>query len=307
MILLTGAAGKTGKAILNTLLPHGNRVRCLVRSEKQAEEVRRIGSTEVVIGDLRDPNSLQKAFQGIAKVYYICPNIAPDELEIGKNLVRLAQQNNVKRFIYHSVLHPQIESMSHHWQKMRMEEYLFTSGIDFTILQPCAYMQNILTSWQSITEKGIYPVPYAATSRISIVDLADVAAAAEVVLTQLNHSNAIYELAGPEALSQIDLAEGLSKELGKPVVAEVVDRNEWAATSRINGLKENQIATLVSMFEYYENYGLVGNPNILNYLIKRPATRFVDFIHRVVTIEKRGKSSLIDTTDPDLRKSSNGK
>lgn len=307
MILLTGAAGKTGKAILNTLIPHGIRVRSLVRSEKQAEEVKKIGSTEVAISDLRDPDALSKAIKGVAKIYYICPNITPDEVEIGKTLVTLARQHEVKRFVYHSVMHPQIESMPHHWQKMRMEEVLFASGLDFTILQPCAYMQNIIASWQSITETSIYPVPYSASARISIVDLMDVAAAAEVVLTQLNHSNAIYELAGPEPLSQVEVAEGLSKEIGKPVVAEVIDRDEWAATSRRNGLNENQISTLVSMFEYYENYGLVGNPNILNYLIKRPATRFVDFVNRVVTSEKRGKNSLVDAADSDPRKTSNGK
>ena len=289
MILLTGAAGKTGKAILNTILPHGVSVRSLVRSSTQAEEIRSIGGKHIALGDLRDNESLAEAMKGITSIYYICPNMAPDELEIGKNLVRLAKQNGVTRIIYHSVFHPQVENMPHHWQKMRMEEHLFESGLEFTILQPCAYMQNILSSWQSIVENGIYAVPYATSSRISIVDLQDVAAVAETVLTQRDHKNSIYELAGPEPLSQNELAEILSGELKRPVEASALDRTAWAENARNSGLDERSITTLIKMFEYYEQNGLVGNSNVLSYLLKRPATRFAEFIQSYISLDQRKK------------------
>ena len=61
--------------------------------------------------------------------------------------IRAAQSAGVERFVYHSVLHPQVEIMAHHWQKMRVEEQLFESGLSFTILQPAAYMQNVLAGW----------------------------------------------------------------------------------------------------------------------------------------------------------------
>lgn len=287
MILLTGAAGKTGKAILNTILPHGVRVRSLVRSSAQADEIRSIGGKHIAIGDLRDSSALSSAMEGILSVYYIAPNMSPDELEIGKNLIRIARENGVTRFVYHSVLHPQIETMPHHWQKLRMEEYLFESGMEYTILQPCAYMQNILGSWQSITEKGIYAVPYAASARISIVDLEDLAAAVEVILTQRNHNGAIYELAGPEPLSQSEVAETLAAQLGRPVEAVALDRRQWADNARANRLSESSISTLVKMFEYYDHHGLIGNSNILEYLIKRPATRFSEFVQRTIKVDQR--------------------
>jgi len=281
LILLTGAAGKTGKAILNTLIPHGVRVRSLARNEKQEKELRQLGSADVAIADLRDTQALSKTLDGISKIYFISPNMAPDELEIGRSLLSLAKEKGVTRFVYHSVLHPQVEEMPHHWQKMRMEELLFKSGLDFTILQPCAYMQNILSNWKSIVENGIFSVPYATTARISVVDLEDVAAAAEVVLTQVNHSHAIYELAGPEALSQDEVADTLSSELGKSVRALTENRVDWANNARNSGLNEGSISTLLKMFEYYENYGLQGNPNVLNSLLKRPATKFCEFARRI--------------------------
>ncbi len=291
MILLTGAAGKTGISILNRLVPHGVRVRSLVRNEKQAQEIRNLGSTEVAIADLRDVQAIARAMEGITKIYYIAPNMAADELEIGKSLITMGKERGINRFVYHSVLHPQVEDMPHHWQKLRMEEYLFKSGMDFTILQPCAYMQNILANWPAITNEGKYAVPYATSARISVIDLADVAAATEVVLTQLNHSHAIYELAGPEALSQEEIAEILTRELGRPVQAQTLDRGEWADNAHRSGMPEHAINTLLKMFAYYENYGLPGNPNVLNMLLKRPATTFSEFIHRHINLEQRSRAN----------------
>ncbi len=59
-------------------------------------------------------------------------------------------RSGVTRFVYHSVLHPQIEAMPHHWQKMRTEEMLFAAGFELTVLQPTAYMQNILGAWRGV-------------------------------------------------------------------------------------------------------------------------------------------------------------
>jgi len=48
--------------------------------------------------------------------------------------------------------------------------------------------------------------------------------------------------------------------------------------------------TLLKMFEYYESHGLIGNANVLNYLLKRTATHFAEFVHKTVTAEQRRKS-----------------
>ncbi len=280
MILLTGASGKTGKAILSALKQRGTLTRVLVRSAEQASELVNLGAAEAVIGDLRDQSSLITAIKGCDRLYYICPNVTPDEVQIGKTLLEIAKKENLKHFVYHSVLHPQIEAMPHHWQKMRMEEAIFESRLDFTILQPCAYMQNILANWKSITETGVYPVPYAASARISIVDLMDVAAAAALVLSRQGHENSIYELAGPQPLSQDEVAAAFSKILGRSVTARVVDRSNWAENARKTGNSEYQVNTLLMMFEYYEKHGLIGNPNTLSRLLNQPAATFEAFIKR---------------------------
>jgi len=278
MILLTGAAGKTGRAILKTLTHNGVRVKAFVRSSKQAEEINAIPHTQVFVGDLRDMKMLATALEGVERIYFICPNMAPDEVEIGKNLLTLARDYNISHFVYHSVLHPQVEAMSHHWQKMRMEELIFASGLNFTILQPCAYMQNILQYWNTIVNEGIYAVPYATSARISMVDLADIAQVASNILMQTNHQGAIYELAGPQALSQDEVAEILTRQLGKKVAARTLNRTFWSENIINSGMNDYQRNTLLMMFEYYEKYGLIGNSNILEMLLNRKATSFEEFI-----------------------------
>ena len=283
-ILITGAAGKTGRAIIRTLQGRGVMVRALVRRPDQGHAVQELGASEVVLGDMRGTSAWQRACAGVRALYHICPNVSPDEVTIGQAAIAAAQAAGVERFVYHSVLHPQVEAMPHHWLKLRVEELLFASGLAYTILQPAAYMQNVLAQWERITTQGVYPIPYPAGTRLGLVDLADVAEAAALVLTEAGHAGAIYELAGPEALTQTEVAAILALQLSRPVRVEVIPLTAWEANARAAGLGEYQIATLLAMFRDYEQHGFWGNPNVLRWLLGRPATTFGEFVGRIADI-----------------------
>ncbi len=281
MILVSGAAGKTGRAVIRALAAREEAVRGLVRRPEQVELVEKLGAREAVVGDMRDRAVMEQAVRGVRAVYHICPNVSPDEVAIGRIGIAAARSAGVERFVYHSVLHPQIEVMPHHWLKMRVEEQLFESGLAYTILQPVAYMQNVLAQWEHILERGVYPVPYPAQTRLGMVDLEDVAEAAAIVLTEAGHAGAIYELAG-EALSQVEVAAVLSEQLGRPVRVEVVSLDAWERRARAAGLGEYQVATLLKMFRYYERFGFGGNSRVLGWLLGRVPGAFADFVGRVV-------------------------
>jgi uncharacterized protein YbjT (DUF2867 family) len=278
MILITGASGKTGKSVLKALSGRGEAVRVLVRREDQAGALKSLAAQDAVVGDIRNEETLAQAMQGVQKVYHICPNVQPDEIEIGQKAIHAAQAAGVSHFVYHSVLHPQVEEMPHHWKKMRVEELLFKSGLGYTILQPVAYMQNTLAQWDPITQKGLYPVPYAAETRLGMVDLEDVAEAAAIVLTADGHQGAIYELAGKEALSQTEVAQVFARVLGKPVAVEVLAWDGWEQRARASGMPEYAVTTLLQMFRYYEQYGFWGNPTVLTALLGRPPATFEQFV-----------------------------
>lgn len=279
-ILVTGAGGKTGRAVLRALGAEAGPVRALVHREDQAAGATTHGASEVVVGDMRAAETMADAMRGARAVYHISPNMAPDEVAMVDTAIEAALAAGVKHFVYHSVLHPQTEAMPHHWQKMRAEERLLASGLPFTILQPAVYMQNALAHRGRISEEGIFPVPYAADAGVSMVDLEDVARVAAIVLTEPGQEGATYELCGREILTPREIAETFTRSLGRPVRAEVISREAWAASAREAGLGDYEIETLLAMFTYYERHGLVGNPNVLEWLLGRPAAGFAAVVER---------------------------
>ena len=281
MILVTGAAGKTGKAVLQALAQTGQSVRAWLRRPEQAQD---LPIADTIVGDLEDSRLWREACGGIDALYLICPNMYRHELQVGKLALQAAQQAGVERFVYHSVLHPQTEKMPHHWQKLRVEEEIFRSGLPFTILQPCAYMQNLLAYREQIATTGRYAVPYNVHARFALVDLADVAQAAAKLLTESGHAGAIYELAGPANLSSEEIAQTLADRLQRPVAAFQTPLDSWERSANASGMPSESIEALVAMFRYYDRYGLIGNGNVLGWLLGRRPTSLSQFAARAFPV-----------------------
>ena len=286
MILVTGAAGKTGRSVLRGLAAGGAATRGLVRAPAQAAALIAQGVGEVVVGDLTAADDLARACAGVHTIYHICPNMHPQEAAIGGRLIAAAQAAGVARLVYHSVLHPQTEAMAHHWQKLRVEELLLQSGLAWAVVQPAAYMQNVLANWPEVVATGVYRVPYAPGTRLGMVDLADVAAAVTRILLDPGLDCGMYELAGRGALTQDEVAAQMAAHLGRPVRCEAVDRAAWAAAARGRGMNEYAVTTLLAMFEYYEQYGFWGSPFVLAQLLGRPPVTFADFLAREGTLQQ---------------------
>ena len=279
MILVTGAGGKTGRALIKALSMIES-VFAFVHREEHVSILGSLGAEKVIVGDMRDETAIRSAMDGVSAIYHICPNMSPDEEVIGRLVIDVARKSGVEHFVYHSVLHPQTEKMKHHWGKMRVEEMIFESGVPFTILQPAPYMQNLLTGWKSIVEDGILRVPYSVKSRFSFIDLEDIAEVAKIVLTESNHKNAIYELAGTLPLSHVEVAEIFSRVLKHEVHAEREEIGDWKL--HVRELSEYALENLVRMFGYYDKWGLVGNPNVLRWVLKKEPTSLELFAERIV-------------------------
>jgi uncharacterized protein YbjT (DUF2867 family) len=277
MILVTGAAGKTGMAVIRALAARGAAVRALVRHPDRSAAIAELGVPEIVVGAFEDATALAAAANGARAIYHICPNVSPHEITYARAVISGAKAAGVPRCVYHSVLHPQIEAMPHHWAKLRVEELLLTSGLAVTVLQPTAYMQNMLAGWRSIVEEGVYRVPYPVGTRISLVDLRDVAEAAARVLTEDGHVGATYELVGTPPLTQTEVAESLSPALGRPVRAVAESVEAWESRARAAGMGEYQRETLAAMFRSYAADGLVGNANVLTWLLRRSPSTLAQF------------------------------
>jgi NAD(P)H dehydrogenase (quinone) len=264
-ILVTGASGKTGNAMIAAFLKNGFSVNALVHSPQPSQSFD--DNVTIICGDLLAVHDLVKAMQGCAAVYHICPNMHPDEVRIGRLAIRAAQTCGVEQFVYHSVLHPQIKEMPHHWKKLQVEGLLFKSGLNYTILQPAAYMQNLLQYRAAILERGVYEVPYNGQTRVGMVDLRDVTEIAARVITDKRHFGSTYELATDECYSQLELTGLFTQICKRKIEFRETPRTQWQEAMVKSSLPSYAIATLVSMFEYYERYGFTGNGRVLESLL----------------------------------------
>jgi uncharacterized protein YbjT (DUF2867 family) len=264
----------------------GEPIRALVHREEQISLVESAGAQDSVTGDIHDSKFLAQAVSGVRAVYHICPSADLEEATVGETLIQAAKEAGVEHFVFHSVMHPQLQGLTHHIQKLRVEEKLIQSDLPFTIIQPASYMQNILDSWDQITN-GVYPSMYALSTCVGMVDLDDVGDAAATILGDVaSHKNATYELCSGDCLSVASIIELWEKHLGIAIEGMITPRDAWEERIASFGRDPERIATLTRMFDYYEAHGFPGNANVLSWLLQRKATSYEEFV--VKTIRQKG-------------------
>jgi uncharacterized protein YbjT (DUF2867 family) len=286
VILVTGAGGKTGQAVVRALVTRGERPRALVHRSEQVDPLLELGAGEVTVGDLLDPSSLEPIFSAIRAVYHIGPNVHPAEVEMGRNVVATALASRVSHFVMHSVLQPRIRAMPHHWRKHLVEEQVVGSGMAYSIIQPASYMQNVRGVWAEVVE-GRFPVPYPTDVRFSPVDLTDVAEVAAKVLTGSGHGGESYELCGPELLTSIQMAAEMTEALGWSVEAVELRRDRWLRDTEVDAARAE---TLLKMFEYYSVHGFFGESQALAGLLGREPNTFSDYLRRPPFLQDLSRS-----------------
>ncbi len=196
-VLMVGATGKYASLVVPELRQRGVTVRALVRNESKSRMARQQGAEETAIGDLHDSDSLRAAASGVDGVFHINPAFAPNEAELGLAMVESAKTAGVHKFVFSSVIHPSISKLTNHAAKRPVEEALYESGMEFTVLQPTMFMQNLDNSWNTVLEHGRFSLPYSKQAKASYVDYRDVAEAAAVALTGDKLGYGTFELCAP--------------------------------------------------------------------------------------------------------------
>jgi len=279
-ILVTGASGKTGRRVIAAIAKRGGAVRAFVRRAEASAELRQSGAAGIALGDLTDNESLKRAVRGAGQVLHICPPMHPKEDVIARTLIDLCGDAGVERFVLYSVLHPILADVPHHDRKLQAERYLVDSDLPFTILQPGRYMQHLVPIWKSVLATGVHSMPFSVTSKFSLTDLADLADASARVMTEPGHEGATYELAGPQPLSQDDVAAILSELLSRPIRAQAKPTDQMRKEAEAAGVPAERINTMSQMNAHYDRHGLIGNPNVLRWILGREPNDFGGFVRR---------------------------
>ena len=278
-ILVTGASGRTGRRIISQLLARNQRVSAFVRRQEAARELLDLGVADCVLGDLEQDGDLRRALRDVGRVLHICPPMHPAEDKLAARMIRLCEAQGVERFVLYSVLHP-LADVPHHRRKLEAEHALLNSGLAYTILQPCRYMQHLNAIWAQVRDQGLHAMPFESKARFSLVDLQDLAEASAKVMVEPGHDYATYQLAGPERLSMEDCAAILTGILGRVVTAVARSDEDFRRGAQAAGMPAARIEGMAVMNAHYTAHGLSGNPNVLRWLLGREPTPFADFVKR---------------------------
>ena len=240
-VLVTGATGTVGSAVVSELGERGATVRAFVRDPGKAAAI--LGEdVELAVGDLGDPESVRRALDGVDRVFLACANV-PGQIGYESNAIDAAAQADVERIVKLSANGAEIGSPLSFWDwHGRIEEHLARCGVAAVVLRPSNYMTNLLASADAIAHTGKLFAP-AGGARIAMIDPRDVAAVAAVVLTEDGHDGQVHVLTGPEALGYDEVAAALSDATGRPI--EFVDFPEKAARQ---GMLEAGVPEFVADF-----------------------------------------------------------
>ncbi|MEI8396978.1 MAG: SDR family oxidoreductase [Rhodospirillaceae bacterium] len=214
VILVVGATGNTGRALVRKLVKKGVAVRAVARGRVG---LRSLQVTDFVEIDYSNPSSLDRAFREVEKVYLALPLVA-EMVTLTEMVVGAAKKAGVRHLVKLSGLAAgqpgRLQLGRWHRDAERVVE---ASGMAWTHLRPNSFMQNFINhSLGSMKGRGLFHCPVG-NGRVSYINVEDIAATAATVLTGTGHEGAVYTLTGPQAISSYDVAETFSKHVGRTI------------------------------------------------------------------------------------------
>jgi uncharacterized protein YbjT (DUF2867 family) len=222
-VLITGATGRQGGAVIRHLAPMGWKMRALTRNSNNsaAQDLARQG-IEVVEGNLEDAASLERAVRGVYGIYSVQDFWsvgAKREVLQGKNLADAAKKSAVEHFVYSSVGGAERNSGIDHWDsKWEIEKHIRKLGLPATILRPVAFMENYYVDQVEIgILKGTLMDPVRGDKPYQTIASDDIGGFVALVFARPKDFTGVeLEIAGSE-LTNVQAAQVFSRVLGKPV------------------------------------------------------------------------------------------
>lgn len=282
-ILVTGATGKLGTKVVETLLKSvpASQLAVSVRNPEKAEGFSARG-VDVRQGDFDRPETLDAAFAGIDRILIISAD-GDNETRICQhaNAVEAAARANVKFIAYTSVANASDSKLFLAPPHQAAEKAILNTGIPYSILRNNWYLENELASIQGIIA-GAPWVTAAGAGKTGWALQQDYAEAAAAVLTGEGHENTIYELSG-KLLTQEELASALGTVLGKEVPVQHVDDTAYGDIMKNAGVPDFVIPILVEIQKNIREGHLEIESNDFDKLLGRPATPIAKGLSQLIS------------------------
>jgi uncharacterized protein YbjT (DUF2867 family) len=226
-ILVTGATGSTGSALVERLVARGASVRAMVRSAAAAQRM----AVPAAIADFDDPTAVADALTGVDAAYLVTPSSERAQ-EQQERFVEAAAAAGVRHLVVLSQLAAVEDSpvrfLRYH---AAVERRVRELGVDHTFLRPNLFFQGLLALAPQVRGGGPLVAPIG-DAKVSAVDVRDIAEVAAVALTEPGHVGRTYDITGPAALTHSDMAAALSGAIGRRVDFVDVTPADFAAALR---------------------------------------------------------------------------
>ncbi|GLS27485.1 SDR family oxidoreductase [Marinibactrum halimedae] len=276
-VLIAGATGTNGKALVHALSDHPNiKPRALVRNIESARK--QLGNKiDLVQGDLSDIKSLKRAFVDVQKAYIVTA-IQNYTVELFYNFFVAAKEAGVSQLVKFSGLGASVDSPSEVIRQHGLsDQKLIESGLNYTILRPNSFHQNMLLQAQSIAQTDTFYLPLGQAKQ-STIDVRDIADITVKVISESGHDNKIYDLTGPESLSFHEVAEIIGDQRGKSVSYVPISAYDARAAMMAQGMPEWTAHVLAEIQDLFAT-GIYADilPDTEKLLGKR-ATTFQQFV-----------------------------
>lgn len=275
MILVTGATGTVGGALVGALSRGQVPVRALVRSPERGDDLRGY-DCELAIGDFADPASLRRAVRGVEAVFLISP-ISPEQPAWeGAVLDAAAAAPTPPRVVKVAALGyeelPGLIGENHR----QIVSQLRASGLAHTVLAPNAFFQNLLGAAAALST-GRWPTPGGAAP-VSMIDARDVADVAAHLLQTGGHEGASYELTGPAALSGDQVCTAISAALDRPVRRVALSAPEFTETLAAAGTAAPLAPALLALYAWQDGGAAAAVTDEVTRATGRPARSLAAFL-----------------------------
>ncbi|MDM5358694.1 SDR family oxidoreductase [Peribacillus sp. ACCC06369] len=281
-ILVTGATGKLGTKVVETLLKTvpANQLAVSVRNPEKAEELRTRG-VDVRQGDFDRPETLDTAFAGIDRLLIISAD-GDNETRIRQhsNAVVAAERAGVKFIAYTSLANAKESKNFLAPTHQATEESILKTGIPYSFLRNNWYLENEISSIQGV-QAGAPWVTSAGNGKVGWALQQDYAEAAASVLSGNGHENTIYELSG-KLLTQEELASAVGNVLGKEVPVQQVDDATYANIMKSVGLPDFLIPMLIDIQKGVREGTLEVESNDFEKLLGRSATPISEGLTQII-------------------------
>ncbi len=271
-ILVTGATGNIGGRVAEQLIAAGERPRVLVRSDAKARQ--RFGDrADILVGDLREPRSLQSAFEGIDAVFLV--NSGPDIARHDEAAARAAQAADVTRIVKLSAMGARSETSTAAlgWWHAAGEAAIRASGVAFTFVQPAGFMTNALAWAASIKAEGAVRAS-TGDGRIAMIHPDDIAAVAAQALTTNRFDGESLPITGPQALSYGEMTATIGSALGKELVFQSISDAEARARLIEHGMPLTIADALVGLWQSVREGRVAGVTDTVERVLGRKPLTF---------------------------------